>query len=125
MENKNVIGIGCYAKPEKLSRIFKKLVQGYTLGPFERSQLLDEPISEKIEGIDLVQALMAGQRTDLCSGDSEGYSFNEFTKITGFYLTMNDQGLNLSIFARSDGRRPEIITTRLDGLAKLRQKRLH
>ena len=125
MKNQNVIGIGCYAKPEKLSRIFKRLVQGYTLGPFERSQLSDEPVSEKIKGVDLVQTLMAGQRPGICSGDCEGYSFNEFTKITGFYLMMSDQGLNLSIFARSDSSRPEIITTRLDGLTKLRQKRLH
>lgn len=125
MENHRVIGIGCYAKPEKLSRIFKKLVQDYTLGPFERSQLSDEPVSEKINGVDLVRALMAGQRPGICSGDNEGCRFTAITKITGFYLTMNEQGLNLSIFARSDSCRPEIISTRLDGLTKLRQKRLH
>ena len=125
MENQNVIGIGCYAKPEKLSRIFNKLVQNYTLGPFEGSQLLDGSVSKGIKGVDLVQALLVGQRTGICSGDSEGDSFNAFTKITGFYLTMNEQGLNLSIFAKSNSCQPEIITTRLDGLTKLRQKRLH
>ena len=41
MENQNFIGIGCYAKPERLSRIFKKLVRAYTLGPFKGSQLFD------------------------------------------------------------------------------------
>ena len=125
MENKNVIGIGCYAKPEKLRRIFKKLVQEYTLGPFERSQLSDGPVTEKIKGVDLLQALMAGQRPGICSGDSEGYSLNTLPKITGFYLTLNDQGLNLAIFARSNSCRPEIIMTRLDGLTKLRQQRLN
>ena len=125
MENQNIIGVGCYAKPEKLSRILKRLVQDYTLGPFERSQLLDGPVSQKINGVDLLKALIAGQGQDIGSGDGEVDSFNPCTKITGFYLMLNDQGLNLSIFARSDSRRSKIITTRLDGLTKLRQQRLN
>ena len=124
MDNQNVIGIGCYAKPEKLSRIFKKLVQDYALGPFKGSQLFDGPVSKEIETIDLLQALVAGQKSDTSPQACKGSFLKEFVKITGFYLTMNDQGLNLSIFARSKSCQPEIITTRLEGLTKLRQKRL-
>ena len=125
MDNQNVTGIGCYAKPERLSRIFQKIVQDYALGSFKGSQLLDGPVSKEIETIDLLQALMAGQRSDTSSQACKGVFLKNFDKITGFYLTMNDQGLNLSIFAKSNSCQPRIITTRLDGLTKLRQKRLH
>jgi hypothetical protein len=125
MKPQTVNGIGCYAKPERLSRIFKKLVQDYTLGPFNGSQVLDGSASAEIKGVDMLQALRAGQISHIRSGGRESPSFKAFSKITGFYLTLNDQGLILSIFARSNGCRPEIITTRLDGLTKLRQKRLH
>ena len=125
MENQNVIGIGCYARPERLSHIFKKLVQAYTLGPFKGNQLFNEPASKDIQGVDLLQKLMAGENSDISSRDCEGANLKAFSKITGFYLMLNDQGLNLSIFARFNNRRSEIVTTRLDGLTKLRQKRLN
>jgi hypothetical protein len=125
MEKQNVIGSGCYAKPERLSRIFKKLVRAYTLGPFKGSQLFDGFASKEIQGADLLQKLIAGEKSDIGSRGCGGYNYKAFYKITGFYLMLNDQGLNLSIFARSNSRRPEIVTTRLDGLTKLRQKRLH
>jgi hypothetical protein len=125
MKQPTFTGIGCYAKPERLSRIFKKLAQDYALGPFKGSQLFDGPVSKEIESIDLLQALMAGQRPDTSPQACKGSLLKDFDKIRGFYLTMNEQGLNLSIFAKSNSCQPEIITTRLDGLTKLRQKRLH
>ena len=125
MEYQNVTGIGYYAKPERLSRIFRKLVQNYTLGPFEGNQLLDGPVSKEMKGADLLQALVTGRRPANCSKGSDNPNTGIFDKITGFYLTLNDEKLILSIFAKSKRRRPEIITTSLDGLAKLRQKRLH
>ena len=118
-------GIGCYAKPERLGRIFKKLMQDYALGPIKGNQLFDGLLSDEIKGVDLLQELIADQRPDICSGDCDDTNSKAFSKITGFYVTLNDQGLNLSIFTRSKSCQPEIITTRLEGLTKLRQKRLH
>ena len=46
-------------------------------------------------------------------------------KITGFYLSLKDQKLNLSIFASGNNSRPEIITRSLDTLSRIRQKRLN
>lgn len=125
MENQTSTGIGCYAKPERLSRIFKKLVQAYTLGPFKENQLFEGILSEEMKGADLLQELMTGRKTDNCGRGCGNPSIKIFGKITGFYLTLNNENLNLSIFTRSDRCRPEIMTTRLDGLTKLRQKRLH
>ena len=125
MENQTSTGIGCYAKPEKLSRIFNKLIQAYTLGPFKEKQLLEGLLSDEMKGVDLLQALMTGRKTDTCGRGCGNPSIKIFRKITGFYLTLSNENLNLSIFTRSDRRRPEIMTARLDGLTKLRQKRLH
>jgi len=125
MEKQTFTGIGCYAKPERLSRIFNKLVQAYTLGPFKGNQLFDGPKSNQMKDADLLQALMAGQIGDTSPGNFENPVFKVPHKITGFYLSLNDQKLNLSIFARTNSSRPEISTTSLDGLTKLRQRRLH
>ena len=100
-------------------------MQDYALGPIKGNQLFDGPFSEEIKGVDLLQALIADQRPDISSGDCDGPSSKASSNITGFYVTLNDQGLNLSIFARSNRCRPEIITKNLDGLTKLRRKRLH
>jgi hypothetical protein len=125
MKNENFTGIGCYAKPERLSRIFNKLVQAYTLGPFRGNQLFDGPKLIQLKDAALLHALMAGQTGDTCSGSAENPGFKVSRKITGFYLALNDQKLDLSIFARTNNSRAEIITTSLDGLTKLRQRRLH
>jgi hypothetical protein len=116
MQNQTFTGIGCFAKPQRLSRIFNKLVQTYTLGPFKGNHMGEA---------DLLQALMAGQTGDICSAGCKNPGFKVSYKITGFYLTVNDQKLNLSIFTKTNSSRPKIITTSLDRLTKLRQRRLH
>ena len=125
MGNQTFIGIGCFAKPDRLGRIFNKLVQDYVLGPFEGHELFGKDMSAGIEGADLLQALIGGQTGVGRSGDYETINFQKHKKITGFYLSLNDQKLNLSIFARGNSPRQEIYTTSLDELTKLRKKRLN
>jgi len=116
MQNQTFTGIGCFAKPQRLSRIFKKLLQAYTLGPFKESQMREA---------NLIEALTAGRNGDICSAGFKNPGFKVSHKITGFYLTVKDQKLNVSIFTKTNSARPEIITTSLDGLTKLRQGKLH
>jgi len=125
MKNQTVTGIGCFAKLEKLSRIFNKLVQNYTLGQFACHELFRKDMSTGIEGADLLQALMAGLTGGSRSGGYETISFQKHKKITGFYLSLNDQKLILSIFARGNSSKQKIYTASLDGLTKLREKRLN
>ena len=124
MKNQNVTGIGCFAKPERLGRIFNKLVQNYTLGPFEGKQL-HEQLLDGNESVDLLQALTAVMVDGNNPREAMNHEFKESKKIIGFYLNLNGQKLNLSIFARGDCTRSEIFTTSLDKLTKLRQKRLN
>ena len=125
MENQMFTGIGCFAKPDRLGRIFSKLVQNYTLGPFKENQLFDGPKSKESEGADLLQTLMAGLTGSSNSGGYETLSFKRPPKITGFYLSLNNQKLILSIFARGNSTRQEVYTTNLDELTKIRKKRLN
>ena len=125
MKNQTSIGIGCFAKPDRLGRIFSKLVQDYTLGPFEGHELFGKDMSAGIEEHDLLQAFAIGLTGGASSRGCETIRFKGPKKITGFYLFFNDQKLNLSIFARGNSPRQEVYTTSLDGLTKLRKKRLN
>ena len=125
MKKQTFTGIGCFAKPERLSRLFNKLVQDYAIGPFEGDQLLDQNTSAGCEVVDLLKALMAGPTRGRRSGGCEIIKFREHQKITGFYLSLFGQKLNLAIFARGNSSKQEIYTAKLDELSKLRQKRLN
>ncbi len=126
MIHKKVTGIGCFAKPATLSRVFKKMVQNYTLGQFESINLVNG--HDEVRGADgtvLLRALIAGKTEYFPSLDSEPCSVAENRKITGFFLTLRNQRLNLSIFARGDRNIRERYTASLDAFTELRQKRLN
>jgi len=127
MENQMFTGIGCFAKPDRLGRIFSRLVQDYALGPFESHELFGKDMPTGTEGSDLLQVFVGG-RVGGGGRRSTGYetaSLQTPKRITGFYLTLKDQKLNLSIFAKGNSPGQEVYTTSLDGLTKLRRKRLN
>jgi hypothetical protein len=126
MINKKLTGIGCFAKPATLSRVFKKMVQNYTLGQFESINMVNG--HDEVRGSDgtvLLRALIAGKAGYFPSPDSEPCSVAENRKIIGFFLTLRNQRLNLSIFARGDRNIRERFTASLEAFTELRQKRLN
>lgn len=125
MDNQTVIGIGCFAKPERLSRIFKKLVQDYAMVSAEGDQLFDQYIPPGGGGADLLRALLARPTKGRPSGGYETIRFPKSQNITGFYLSFFGQKLNLMIFTRGNSSRQEIYTATLDELTKLRHERLN
>ena len=129
MENQKLIGIGCFAKPATLCRIFRKMVQSYTLGPFDLFELINGQDAMEADGTILLKALFAGKAECFHSPDSESRNVVGNKKITGFFLTLKDQRLKLSIFARGgspkEEPKEEKFTTSLDELTKIRQKRLN
>ena len=125
MKNQFVTGIGCFASPQKLSRVFLKMVQNYTLGQLGRTELADVCESGATEGAELLKALIAGKATCQYSSDPDAAAKLENKKITGFFLTLRNQRLNLSIFAKGDQDSLERYTASLDGLTAIRQKRLN
>ena len=126
MLNRKVTGIGCFAKPATLSRVFKKMVRNYTLGQFESINLVDG--HDEVRAADdtvMLRALITGKAGYFPSPDSESCSVAKNRKITGFFLTLRNQRLNLSIFAKGDCNIRERYTASLDAFTELRQKRLN
>jgi hypothetical protein len=126
MINRKVTGIGCFAKPATLSRVFKKMVHNYTLGQFESINLVNG--DDEVRGADgtaLLRVLIAGKVGYFPASDSESRAVVKNRKITGFFLTLRNQRLNLSIFARGDRNVRERYTASLDAFTELRLKRLN
>ena len=126
MINRKVTGIGCFAKPATLSRVFNKMVRNYTLGQFESiNPANSQDMAGSVDGTVLLKALIAGKAGYFPAPDSDSCDVAENRKITGFFLRFSNQRLNLSIFARGDRNIRQIYTTSLDGYTELRQKRLN
>ena len=127
MKNREVTGIGCFAKPSTLSRVFKKMVQNYTLDQLEGINFINRQEERGADGTPLLKALIAGDAGYLSfpDADSGSGSFGENRIITGFFLTLQNQKLNLSIFAKGAHNSRKRYTTSLDALTELRQKRLN
>ena len=126
MTNKKVTGIGCFAKPATLSRVFKKVVRNYALGQFEGINLVND--QDGIEGADgtaLLRSLITGKTGYFPVPDLGSCSVAPNKRITGFFLTLRNQRLKLSIFARGDRNIRERYTASLDAFTELRQKRLN
>ena len=125
MKNQTFTGVGCFARLDRLERIFSRLVESYALGPFNGIQRLDSQLSQDCDGARLLQTLMADLTDTGQSGGGKTIRLKTPPKISGFYLTLTDQNLNLSIFARDNKSGPEIFRTNLVELTRLRQKRLN
>ena len=126
MMNRKVTGIGCYAKPATLSRVFKKMVRNYTLGQFENINLVNGHDEVRAaDGTVLLRALIAGKTGYFPSPNLDSGGAGQSREITGFFLTLRDQQLNLSIFAKGARNNRERYTASLDGFTELRQKRLN
>lgn len=119
MNASKLMGVGCFAKPARLSKVFKRAVESYALGE------VVEFNSHKEDGGNLLDTIIAsipGARKVLKSGN---YGDIADKKITGFFLGFHNQGLNLSVFIQGNSLHRERFTARLDGLTRLRTKRLN
>ena len=125
MENQIITGIGCFAEPEKLSRIFLRMVQTYTLGKLDGIDWVNDCKSDETEGSRLLKALIAGQAAgqNAMIPGVEDRCPNK--KITGFFLTLKGQRLKLSILAKKDDRQQEWHSAILNEFTQMRHKRLN
>ncbi len=100
MNDPGVVGIGCFAKPEILSRVLRKMVEGYILGNLEghTEKAVEESMSaDLILLLKTVIAGVCGNQQAIGSGIIDSLTGK---KITGFFLAMENEGLNLSVFTR-------------------------
>ena len=125
MENQIITGVGCFAEPQKLSRIFLRMVQTYTLGKLDGIDWVNDCESDETESTRLLKALIAGQAAGQNAVIPGADDRCPNKKITGFFLTLKDQVLELSIFAKNGNCRRERHSAVLDGFTKVRQRRLN
>ena len=125
MENQTITGIGCFAEPQKLSRIFQRMVQTYTLGKLDGIDWVNDCESDDTEGSRLIKALIAGPAAGHTAGLPEADRRGPNKKITGFFLTLKDQRLKLSILAKKDDRQRQWHSAILNEFTQMRHKRMN
>jgi len=125
MQNNMITGIGCFAKPATLSRVFRKMVREFALGQVEGVGPANRHEWGGAETARLVAALIAGEKVKPRLSDSSCPDATEEREITGFFMTLKDQKLNLSIFAKTGGSRKQRYSAVLDGITRLRYSRLN
>jgi hypothetical protein len=125
MVNQTMTGVGCFAEPRKLSRIFLRVVQTYTLGNLDGIDWINDCGSDETEGTRLLKALItgksAGQNAMIPGADDRWPN----KRITGFFLTLQDQRLKLSIMAKIGDRQLEWHSAILNGFTRMRRKRMN
>jgi hypothetical protein len=122
MKNENITGIGCFAKPATLNRVFQKMIRSYALGTLEaiRAETTDKTFGQGNAG--LLDALMADRLQTQPVQAAHGL---ENKKITGFFLSLKGRRLSLAVFARGERAQRLRYTLTLDGLTLIRQRRLN
>jgi len=101
------------------------MVQTYTLEKLDDVEWERDWESDGSEGIKLLKALIAGPTARQNSAGLEAGDWFENKKITGFFLTLKDQRLKLSVFAKIGESRRERHSAILDGITRLRLKRMN
>ena len=125
MNNQRIVGIGCFAGPETLSRVAKKWIRTYTLGQFQSIRVRNEKGVTASEGTQLLNAIIFGRPNKIRKQTSKQLDGLQDKTITGFFLEMKDHRLNLSVFAKGVSSRRERYTATLDAVTRIRQKRLN
>lgn len=97
-----LVGVGCFAGEETLSRVLRRMIESYSLG--EPAHALRQR-AERAGASRVLGDLMAG------AGGVESF---ERGRVAGFFLSFKDRTLNLSLFTRRGGLKCEKFTTSLD-----------
>jgi hypothetical protein len=105
-----IVGVGCFACEATLTRILRRMIESCCLADGAEA-LCDRPGASA--GSLLLGSLLSG-----------GPGAGEKT-IAGFFLSVRDRRLDLSVFTRKEGARCETFTADLSELSRLRRQRLN
>jgi hypothetical protein len=126
MQNKaHHIGIGCFAGSATMRRVFRRALESYLLSKYEDiwpstdRVFNDENLTRFFKSVIYSGAGAPDQAEPVLK------SVPESAKITGFFLGLNKQALQLVLFFLKENRQQTRLTTRLEKFTRLRKKRLH
>ena len=122
MKYQGVIGIGCYGKPETISRVLKNMVEKHVMAGFKGLDRKHNEHCVQFETLKLLKTLIGGLFENHQLSEPEIIENIKKSRITGFFLALERQGFNLSIFTRDE---QPVNGVNLDSLTEIRNKRLH
>jgi hypothetical protein len=122
MINGKVVGLDTFGKADSFSKIFKKLVESYTLDAID---WFDSKKEHKALRSEVSKFLKASQRSPVEVHEGVGLGTDcriESDKVTGFALAMDEQILHLSVFSRKNGRMEKGGNSRMASFAQRRSR---
>ena len=123
MINGKVVGLDAFGKPGTFSKVFKKLLESYSLDAIDWYDPDKDHKALKSE-VSRFQKFALSANAETRPSVSLGTDFRlESRKITGFALALDGQLLHLSIFARADGRDRHAPDSRIERFSKRRRNR--
>ena len=121
--NGKVVGLDTFGKPESYSKIFKKLVESYALDAVD---WFDPAKEVKTLRSEVTKFIKASRSTQVETRPSVGLGKDcrlESKKVAGFALTLDDQILHMSIFAKENGPNNVKQSARMERYSRRRQER--
>jgi hypothetical protein len=121
----NMIGVGCFAKNHTLRQRLRKVLENFTLTPYEdifpaAERMLNDGNLTRF----FVSVIRLGtERPDQIDRATELDS--AAIKIIGFYLGTDAKSLHLMVFLQDPNGRPKKIIIRLEKFSRLRRNRLN
>lgn len=125
MQNRaNPIGIGCFAEGHTLRRVFRKALENFVLGQYEDICPLADRASNHEDMARFFSSVIHFGTEKPDEFGSISKFIPESSKITGFFLGLNKQAMQLIVFFLDSAHRPARLTARLEKFNRLRKKRL-
>ena len=122
MINGRVVGLDTFGKAESFSKVFKKIVESYTLDAID---WFDSKKEHKALRSDVTNFLKASQKSRVEVHEGVGLGIDcrlESDKVTGFALAMDQKILHLSVFARENGQGGKGGNSRMASFAQRRTR---
>jgi hypothetical protein len=125
MNRFQVSGVGCFAESNTIHRVFKKVLEDYILSkcedidPVTKCTLNDENVTQFFRSV----ITLGIEKPDQIDRALESIPTSAI--ITGFFLGLNKQSLQLILFFLPNEHQQTKFIVRLEKFARLRKNRLH
>jgi hypothetical protein len=121
----NISGIGCFARSNTLRRVFKKGLENYILNKYEDINPAAERILNHENLARYFRSVIAFGMEKPDQIDEALDTIPASAVITGFFLGLNKQMLQLVLFFDRSGHQGVKYIIRLEKFTRLRKMRLH
>ena len=125
MINGNVAGMDAFGKAETFSRVFKKVIESYSLDAID---WFNPEREVKVLKSKVTEFLKTAAASKVTGHQSVGLGLDiriRSDKLIGFALTLDDKVVHLSAFVRAKGNGEENIRSRMQQFSRRRRSRIY